>query len=50
MSWIERILALVGGLCMIIPGIATDAVGLALIVLVFVIQKIGAKKKETKTA
>ena len=50
MSWIERILALVGGLCMIIPGIVTDAVGLALIVLVFVIQKIGAKKKETKTA
>ncbi len=50
MSWIERILALVGGLCMIIPGIATDAVGLALIVLVFIIQKIGAKKKETKTA
>ncbi len=50
MSWIERILALVGGLCMIIPGIATDAVGLALIVFVFVIQKIGAKKKETKTA
>ncbi len=47
MSWLERIFALAGGLCMIIPGIATDAVGLALIILVFVIQKIGAKKSQT---
>ena len=47
MSWLERILALVGGLCMVIPGIATDAVGLALIVIVFIIQKIGAKKEKT---
>ncbi len=50
MSWLERILALAGGLCMIIPGILTDAVGLALIVLVFVIQKIGAKKEQSKIA
>ena len=50
MSWLERILALVGGLCMVIPGIATDAVGLALIILVFVIQKIGAKKEQAKIA
>ncbi len=47
MSWLERILALVGGLCMVIPGIATDAVGLAFIVIVFIIQKIGAKKEKT---
>jgi TRAP transporter 4TM/12TM fusion protein len=47
MSWVERVLSLVGGLCMIIPGIATDAVGLALIAIVFVIQKIGAKKTQT---
>ncbi|MBR5246332.1 MAG: TRAP transporter permease [Clostridia bacterium] len=50
MSWVERILALAGGLCMVIPGIITDAVGLALIVLVFVIQKIGAKKEQAKIA
>ena len=50
MSWLERILALVGGLCMVIPGIATDAIGLALIILVFVIQKIGAKKEQAKIA
>ena len=49
MSWFERILSLAGGLCMIIPGIATDAVGLALIVFVFIIQKLGAKKEQTKT-
>ena len=47
MSWFERILALVGGLCMVIPGIVTDAVGLALIVVVFIIQKIGNKKEHT---
>ncbi len=50
MSWLERILALAGGLCMIIPGIVTDAVGLGLIVLVFIIQKIGAKKEQAKVA
>ena len=47
MSWFERILALVGGLCMVIPGIVTDAIGLALIVIVFIIQKISAKKEKT---
>lgn len=47
MSWFERILALAGGLFMVIPGIVTDAVGIALIVLVVTIQKLGAKKKQT---
>ncbi len=50
MPWWERILALAGGLCMIIPGIVTDAVGLALIILVFILQKFGAKKLQAKTA
>ena len=50
MPWWERILALAGGLCMIIPGIATDLVGVALIVLVFILQKIGAKKQNKITA
>ena len=48
MPWWERILALAGGLCMVIPGIVTDAIGLALIVLVFAMQKIGAKKQQAK--
>lgn len=46
MPWWERILALVGGLCMVIPGITTDAVGLLLIVLVFILQKVGVKKQQ----
>ena len=46
----ERVLALAGGLCMIIPGIATDAVGLAFIALVIILQLIGKKKEENKTA
>ena len=49
MSWVERILALAGGLCMIIPGVATDGIGLALIVLVVLIQKITSKKDKAKT-
>ena len=50
MSWVERILALAGGLFMIIPGFATDGIGLALIVLVVLIQKITSKKDKAKTA
>ena len=50
MPWWERILALAGGLCMVIPGITTDLIGLALIVLIFILQKIGTKKTKTKTA
>ncbi len=46
MSWFERMLALAGGLCMVIPGIVTDAVGIALIILVVIIQKLSAKKKQ----
>ena len=49
MPWWERILALVGGLCMVIPGVVTDAVGLALIILVFILQKVGVKKLQAKT-
>lgn len=47
MPWWQRVLALVGGLCMIIPGLVTDAAGLALIVLVIVVQLL-SKKDKTK--
>ncbi|MBQ8015487.1 MAG: TRAP transporter permease [Clostridia bacterium] len=50
MPWWERILALAGGLCMVIPGLVTDAVGLAIIVLIFILQKVGAKKDKQKEA
>ena len=49
MPWYERILALAGGLCMVIPGIVTDIAGVALIALVFLLQKIGAKKAKPQT-
>ncbi len=44
MPWWQRILALAGGLCMIIPGIATDIAGVVLIALVIVIQLLTKKK------
>ena len=44
MPWWQRILALAGGLCMIIPGVATDIVGVALIALVIAVQLITKKK------
>lgn len=50
MPWWQRIAALAGGLCMVIPGILTDAVGVALIVLLLVLQKFTGKKKEKAAA
>lgn len=47
MPWWQRILALAGGLCMIIPGLATDIAGVVLIALVVVIQLITKKKTTT---
>ncbi|MBQ2846751.1 MAG: TRAP transporter permease [Clostridia bacterium] len=45
----ERVMALAGGLLMIIPGWETDVAGVALMVLVIVLQKIGEKKEKNKT-
>lgn len=44
MPWWQRIIALAGGLCMIIPGLVTDIAGIAMIALVIVIQLISNKK------
>ncbi len=46
MPWWQRILALAGGLCMVIPGIATDAAGVAIIVLLILIQKFTGNKSK----
>ncbi|MBQ2904735.1 MAG: TRAP transporter permease [Clostridia bacterium] len=46
----ERLMALAGGLLMIIPGWQTDVAGVALMVLVIVLQKIGEKKDKNKAA
>ena len=44
LNWILRIVMAVGGLLMIVPGIVTDLIGLALIVVVVVFQ-LAEKKK-----
>ncbi|MBQ2974622.1 MAG: TRAP transporter fused permease subunit [Clostridia bacterium] len=44
----ERLMALAGGLLMIIPGWQTDIAGVALMILVIVLQKIGEKKEKNK--
>lgn len=41
----QRILCLVGGILLIIPGSATDIIGIVLVLFVFAIQHFGAKKK-----
>ncbi len=57
LPWWQRILTLAGGLMLIIPETITDIVGVALVVLIIVIQKMAEKKAkhppeiaETKTA
>ena len=39
-----RILLVVGGLCMMIPGTVTDIVGVALVVGIIVVQRMLGKK------
>ena len=41
-----RLMSLVGGLCLMIPGTVTDVVGIVLIVAVFVIQNAAAKLRK----
>ena len=38
LCWIQRIIAAAGGLCMIVPGLATDLVGLVLCAGVVIYQ------------
>ncbi|MBE6908724.1 MAG: TRAP transporter permease [Ruminococcaceae bacterium] len=40
-----RVVLAVGGLCMMIPGVLTDVIGLALVAVICVLQKLGAKKE-----
>jgi TRAP transporter 4TM/12TM fusion protein len=45
MNWIERIVAFVGGLLLIYPGLMTDSIGMGLCAVVLVYQQIKYKKK-----
>jgi len=44
MSWWGRILCIAGGLCMIIPGVLTDVIGLVVVGGVFLIDYIAVKR------
>ena len=43
---LERVLTIAGGLCLIVPGTLTDAIGLALIALGVVLQIVLSKKQK----
>ena len=43
-----RVIMAAGGLCMMIPGLLTDVIGLALVAVICVLQKIGAGKEIAK--
>ncbi len=44
MTWYQRILSLVGGLLLIYPGAVTDTIGISLVAIMIVMQKMTAKK------
>ena len=41
---VQRIMCLLGGILLIIPGSSTDMIGIVLVIIVFVMQHIGVKK------
>ncbi len=45
MSWLQRVLSLIGGLLLIYPGAVTDVLGFALFAVVFVTQYISRSKQ-----
>ena len=42
---IMRVVSLAGGLCLVIPGAATDVIGIALIALVYISNRISNRSK-----
>ena len=46
MKWYERIVCAAGGLLMIVPGLATDVIGLALVAAVLLVQWLTLKKSK----
>jgi len=44
MSWVERIISIAGGLCLIYPGLVTDLIGITCVALVVVFQFATRKK------
>jgi TRAP-type uncharacterized transport system fused permease subunit len=50
MKWYERVVSAVGGLLLIYPGLVTDAVGLALVGIMIIVQIIEKKYNAKKLA
>ncbi|MBQ9980738.1 MAG: TRAP transporter fused permease subunit [Oscillospiraceae bacterium] len=50
LPWWQRIIAAAGGLCLIKPGILTDVIGIAAVVLIIVIQFATEKRQRAKAA
>lgn len=50
MKWYERIVAVIGGLLLIYPGVLTDVIGLALVAVIVLEQVFTRKKKVEATA
>ena len=46
MPWYERILALVGGLLLIYPGVVTDTIGIGLVAIVVIMQLASRRKTQ----
>ena len=50
LHWAPRIVAAVGGLCLLIPGTVTDVIGLAVLALIFGFQALKNRKAPPATA
>ncbi len=50
LKWFSRVLLVIGGLLMVIPGTVTDLMGLALLVAVFLLQKAEIAKEKKAVA
>ncbi len=50
MVWYERIIAAVGGLLLVYPGLVTDLIGLGLVATVAMLQVIGKRQNKLKNA
>ena len=48
MSWYQRLMSLAGGLLLIYPGLITDSIGLALVIVMVVIQMVERRKDLAK--
>lgn len=46
MAWWERLMVAAGGLMLIVPGLVTDAIGIGLVGMVLILQKVKKAKKE----